>query len=131
MTLFVQICGAVFIAVILALTLKKTSKEFGLILAISVCTMTALVALRYLEPVLSFLQTLENLSGLDDSMVEILLKSTGIGIITDIAMLVCKDSGNESMGKSIQILGSAVILYLSIPLFHALIDLLQKILGEI
>ena len=50
---------------------------------------------------------------------------------TEIANLVCKDAGNESMGKSVQLLGTAVILYLSMPLFTALIDLLQKILGEL
>ena len=64
-------------------------------------------------------------------MVEILMKSTGIGIITEIANLVCKDAGNESMGKSMQLLGTAVILYLSLPLFQTLIELLQKILGEL
>ena len=74
---------------------------------------------------------LEELSGLDGDMVAILLKATGIGIVAEIANLVCKDAGNESMGKSLQLLGSAVILYLSIPLFTALIDLLQKVLGEL
>ena len=46
-------------------------------------------------------------------------------------VLVCKDAGNESMGKSMQLLGSAAILYLSVPLFAALLELLQKILGEL
>ena len=63
--------------------------------------------------------------------IEILMKATGIGIVTEIANMVCKDAGNESMGKSMQLLGSAVILYLSMPLFQVLIDLLQKILGEL
>ena len=93
--------------------------------------MTALAALHYLQPVISFLHMLEELSGLDGDMVAILLKATGIGIVAEIANLVCKDAGNESMGKSLQLLGSAVILYLSIPLFTALIDLLQKVLGEL
>ena len=128
MTLFVQICGAVFLAVVLVLALKSTSKEFAAVLAMVVCCLTTVAALNYLKPVLQFLQSLENLGNLDNTMVEILLKSTGIGIITDIAMLVCKDAGNESMGKAVQILGSAVILYLSVPLFTALIELLQKIL---
>jgi len=131
MTLFVQICGAVFLAVVLVLALKSTSKEFAAVLAMVVCCLTTVAALNYLKPVLQFLQSLENLGNLDNTMVEILLKSTGIGIITDIAMLVCKDAGNESMGKAVQILGSAVILYLSVPLFTALIELLQKILGGI
>ena len=131
MTPFLQISGAVLLAVILVLALKSYCKEISTILAITVCCLTGLTALRYLQPVLEFLKKLEDLGGLDDVMIEILMKSTGIGIITEIANLVCKDAGNESMGKSIQLLGTAVILYLSMPLFRALIDLMQKILGEL
>ena len=131
MTLYLQVCGAVLLAVILILSLKNTGKDIGAILAIAVCCMTSLVAMHYLQPVISFLQTLRTLGNLDSSMVRILLKATGIGIIAEITNLICKDSGNESMGKSMQLLGTAVIFYLSLPLFTAFIDLLQKILGEL
>lgn len=131
MTLFLQACGAVMLTVILVLTLKCHRSEIGVVLTIAACCLTALAALSYLQPVLSFIQTLVRLGGLNNDTVAILLKSTGIGILTEIASLVCKDSGNESMGKAIQLLGTAVILYLSIPLFNALIELMQKILGEI
>lgn len=131
MTLFLQVCGAVLLATILILALKGSGKDIAAVLAIAVCCMAALTALHYLEPVIAFVHTLDQLGGLNSTMTEILLKVTGIGIITEIANLVCKDAGNESMGKSLQLLGTAVILYLSMPLFSALIELLQKILGEI
>ena len=131
MTPFLQISGAVLLAVILVLALKSYCKEISTILAITVCCLTGLTALRYLQPVLEFLKKLEDLGGLDEVMIEILLKATGIGILSEIANLVCKDAGNESMGKSMQLLGTAVILYLSLPLFQTLIELLQKRLGEL
>ena len=131
MKLYLQVCGAILIAVILVLSLKSHNKEIGTILAIAACCMTALSALHYLRPVINFLHTLQTLGGLDRNMVSTLLKATGIGIVSEIANLVCKDAGNESMGKSMQLLGTAVILYLSMPLFTALIELLQKILGEL
>lgn len=131
MKLYLQVCGAVLLAVILVLALKSHSKEISAILAIAICVMTALAALHYLQPILTFLQALEDLGNLDSTMVSTLLKVTGIGMITEIAHLVCKDAGNESMGKTMQLLGTCVILYLSMPLFSALIELLQKILGEL
>ena len=131
MSLFLHISGAVLLAVILGLTLNSYCKEIGIILAITVCCLTALAALNYLEPILGFLKELEALGRLDGTMLEILMKAPGFGIVTEIANMVCKDAGNESMGKSMQLLGSAVILYLSMPLFLVLIDLLQKILGEL
>jgi len=100
-------------------------------LSITVCSIAAIAALRYLQPVLEFLGSIEKLTGLNNGMVETLLKVTGIGIITEVASLVCKDAGNESMGKAMQLLGTAVTLYLSLPMFNSLIELLQKILGDL
>ena len=131
MTLFLKTSGAVLVSLILVLTLKSHNKEIGTILAIAVCCLSAIAALSYLKPVLAFLQTLESLGKLDSAMVKTLLKVTGIGILTEIVTLVCKDSGNESMGKVLQLLGTTVILYLSLPLFNAMIELMQRILGEL
>ena len=131
MTLFLKVSGAVLLSIILVLALKSNAKEVSAVLAISVICLTALAALNYLRPVMDFIIKLEQLGELDESMIEILLKATGIGIVTEVTNLVCKDAGNESMGKAVQLLGTSVILYLSMPLFYALIELLQKILGEL
>ena len=131
MTAFLQVAAAVLLAVVLGLMLNKQGKDMGTVLSIAVCCMVAMIAISYLQPVVEFLQKLETLGGLDESMVGILLKAVGIGFVAEIAGLICSDAGNSSLGKSIQILGSAVILWLSIPLFNSLIELVQEILGEI
>lgn len=130
MTLFFQSCGVVILAVILILMLHG-SREMGTILSIAASAMAALIALNYLSPVMEFLETLETLGNLDGNLIEILLKAAGIGILTEIAALVCSDAGNASLGKAVQLLGTAAILWLSLPLFSALTQLLESILGEL
>ena len=83
----------------------------------------------HLQPVLNMIRTLEALGGLDETLISILLKVAGIGIISEIAALICTDTGNAALGKTLQLLGSAVILWMSIPLFTMLLELLQSILG--
>ena len=131
MTLYLQVSRVITLTIILVLALKSHCKEIATVLSITACCMAGIVALSYLQPVLEFLHHIEKLASLNNDMVETLLKVTGIGIITEITYLVCKDAGNESMGKSMQLLGTTVILYLSIPMFYSLIELLQKILGEL
>lgn len=131
MTLYLQICGGIFLSVILFVTLKVSGKDLSVALTVAVCCMVSLTALYYLKPIIAFVKTLESIGGLNRDMVTILLKATGIGIVSEISNLVCKDAGNESMGKSMQLLGTAVILYLSMPLFSELLELMQKILGEL
>lgn len=129
MGLFLKTCGAVLLTVILILTLGSHSKDMSLVLGIAVCTMVGIIALEFLRPVIEFVSKLEQIGGLNHSLIQILLKVIGIGLISEIASLVCSDSGSSSLGKTLKILGSAVILWLSLPLYSMLIDLLQRILG--
>ena len=131
MDLFLKATAAVLIAVILVLTMRRQEQDIGILLSLFVCCMVATVALRYLSPVFTFLTQLETLGKLDGDMLEILLKAVGIGMVSEIAGMVCTDSGNASLGKVLQIMGTAVILWLSIPLFTGLLDLIQEILGEL
>lgn len=131
MELFLQAAAAALLAVVLCLTLGKQGQDTAILLTIAVCCMICLIALNYLKPVLQFLNQLEQIGGLDGNMVTVLLKAAGIGFLSEIAGLVCSDAGNSSLGKSLQILGSAVILWLSIPLFQGLLELIGQILGEV
>ena len=124
-------CGAVFLSIILVSNLSGSRKDMASLLMLAVCTMLALTAAQYIGQILDFARELEDIGGIDGEMVRVLTKIVGIGVITEITVLVCADSGNSAMGKSMQLLGTAVIFYLSLPLFTAFIDLLQKILGEL
>ena len=127
MSLFWKAAAAVLLAVVLGLSLGK-QKDIGVLLTMAVCCM---VAISYLEPVLDFLRELETLGDLQGDMLGILLKAVGIGLVSEIAGLVCTDAGNGSLGKTLQMLGSAVILYLSLPIFTAMLELIREILREL
>lgn len=119
------------ITVVLGLALAKQGKDISLLLTIAVCAMVVAAAATYLEPVIDFFQRLEDVGKLDGGMLQTLVKIVGIGLLAEITGLICTDAGNASLGKSIQILASAVILWMSIPLLTALLELLEEILGAI
>ena len=129
MGLFLKGVSAVMITVVLSLALGKQGKETAGLLAIIVCCMVLGMAMDFWSPVAEFLEKLETLGDLNGDMTGTLFKVTGIGILTEIAALVCGDAGTASLGKTLQLLGSAVILWLSIPMFTSLLDLIQRILG--
>lgn len=131
MELFLKACGTALLAVILILVLGNQSKDLSVVLLTVACCLTALSALEYIKPVLALIHRLEQIGGLDGTLIRILLKAVGIGILTEFSALICTDSGSSSLGKGIQLLGSAVILWLCVPLFTMLLDLLQRIMGEL
>lgn len=131
MTGYFQAIGAVLIAVILVLLISSGDRSYASLLTMAVCTIVLILGLTYLEPVVAFLRELEALGNLQSDLVRVLLKVGGIGILTEITALLCADSGNASMAQSIKMLGSGVILWLSLPVFQALLELIQDILGGI
>lgn len=131
MELFWKAAGAVLVALILTLTLGKWQKDISVVLTMAVCCMVMVITITYLEPVLDFLRQLEALGDLQNDILGILLKALGIGLVSQIAGMVCADAGNTSLGKTVEMLGGAAILYLSIPIFSAFLELIQRILGEI
>lgn len=131
MSIFLKAAAAVLVTVVLYLVISKRDKDISFMLTTVVCCMVIAGALQYLEPVFSFVEKLETLAGLDPDFFQVLLKSVGIGLIAEISALICTDVGNAALGKSLQIMATAVILWLSLPLFNSLIDLMLNILGEV
>lgn len=129
MALYLRAAAAVLIVLVLGQAISQ--KDISLVLSMLAAVMTGLMMLHYLEPVLNFLRELRQLGDLQGNMLEILLKILGIGMISEITQMVCKDSGNSSLSQAMQLLGTAVILWLSLPIFDALLKIIQKILGEI
>ena len=131
MDIFFQATAAVLLTVILYLTLNGQNKELALLLTLAVCCLVIIVAGRFIQPVVVFLEELQKAGQLDNSYLSVLLKVVGIAFLTEVASLVCTDAGNGTLGKSLQMLGTCVILWLSIPLLDALLALIQDILGEV
>jgi stage III sporulation protein AD len=131
MSTFLQVIAGALVSVVIGLALSKQGKDITLLLGITVCTMVLAAALVYLKPVMDFAQSLQQLSMLDSSMLRIMLKAVGISLIAEIACLICTDSGNGALSKGIQIFASVTVLCISVPLMKELLELIQKILGEI
>ena len=129
MELFWKAAAAVLIALVLGNAVRE--KELGLILSMTVCIMVGMILMEYLTPVGAFLKKLKELGDLQGEMLGILLKVLGIAIVTELTDTVCKDSGNASLGHGMVFLGTAVILWLSLPVFETLITMIQRILGEL
>lgn len=128
---FLQASAGVLLTVIMVLALGKEGKQSALLLVLAVCAMVGVLALGYLSPVVDFMKRLSAIGQINGQMLGILMKVVGIGLIGELASLICADSGHASLGKVLQILSAAVILRLALPLLEQLLELLERVLGEI
>ena len=121
----------VLLTVILSNAIGKQEKDIAVLLSMIACCIAAGTVISYIEPVLDFLRELEALGQLQEGFLGILLKAAGIALVTELTGMICSDAGNGSLGKTLHMLGSAVIMYLSIPIFRSLLTLIREILGQV
>ena len=131
MNIFIKATICILLSLILSVALSKHSKDFSLLLCLFVCCFVVIAAVQSLAPVITFIQKLQDYGKLNGEMVQILLKSVGIGFIAEIVSLICADAGNAALGKTLKFFASVIILMMSIPLLDSLITLVEEILGTI
>lgn len=131
MNAYMKAAGLVLVGVILCLVLSSQGKQFSTLITVAICAMVTIGALGYMRPILEFFTRLQTSGNWNSEFLSILLKAVGIGILSEIVSLVCTDSGNASLGKALQFMTVAVILWLSLPLFEGLMEIVEQLLGKL
>ena len=130
-TTFIQTAASAMIGIILILTIRGKNGEIALLLSIACCCIALFGVVQILTPVRDFIEALMITSKIDTDLIKNLMKILGIGLIGEITSSVCADSGNTAIGKTVQLAATAMILYLSLPLFTALLELVERIMGNL
>lgn len=131
MNLFWKAIVLALISALLGLQLNGIAREYVLLVTLAATIFLFTAVYTFLEPVVAFFHRLSELSNLDNSSLLILIKAFAISITGEMACSICSDTGNSALSKTLQMLTSAAILYLSLPMFSSLLDLLQNILGNL
>ena len=131
MDIFWKAIGGSLVALVLGLVLKKRNPDVTAVFDMLVCGMLLGLALVFLDPILEFLKQLAQIGGIDNEKLGILMKATALGIISQIVSMLCADAGNSALGKGIEFAAACAILWISLPLLSALMNLINETLGQL
>lgn len=128
MDTLLQVAGLGLIAVLLGLVLKKGNGVLALLLTLAACAAMTVSIVRLAEPVVSFLSELRQLAGLEPALLQPLLRTVGIGLLTQLTASVCADAGESTVARLIELCGSVLGIYTALPLLEAVLSLLRTML---
>ncbi len=131
METFWKAIAVIILTVILGVTLGKTEKDISVVLSVTACSIIMIIAMQYLEEVIAFLWQLSSKESEQIPSIKIILKITGVALVTELTTLISSDAGNSSLGKAVEILGNATILNLALPLLETFLTILQELMGLI
>ena len=124
----VKIIGIGLTALIVIIILKQYKPEFAVYVSIIAGVIILLMLMDKLSGVISLLKNLTNKTGVGSSFLKILLKITGIAILTEFATSICKDSGETAIASKVDLGGKIIIISISIPIITALLELIMNVL---
>jgi stage III sporulation protein AD len=124
----IKIIGVGFVTLILTVMLKDYRRDFAIYASLIGGAIILYYAIDYLKNIVSFLDSLVS-TGISKDFIVLLVKITGISILTEFAVSICRDMGESAIANKVDLGGKLLVISLSIPVISGtlsgLLELLQ------
>ena len=124
----VRIAAAAVTAALCAVVVRRQSPEIALVLGVGGCALVILYCSGALKSVMELADKLVQAGGLSPQVVEPVMKTAGIAIISRLAADFCKDAQEGGLASAVELAGTALSLAAALPLVSMVLDLLVQLL---
>ena len=124
----IKIIGIGLISLIFAIIVKQYKPEFAIYISLMAGIIILFLAIGKLTEVVKLLTNLASRTSVNGKFIKLLIKITGIAILTEFAVSVCKDAGENAIASKIDISGKIIIVAVSIPIISSLLETVTKVL---
>lgn len=123
-----KIIGIGFLTLIITIMLKEYKREYSIYSVLIGGAIIIFYSMDKISSIINFLQELSIKSEYNNAFISILLKITGISILTEYAVSICKDAGESSIANKVDFGGKIIVISMSIPIISTTLETLTKLL---
>lgn len=123
-----KIIGVGLVTAITALVLKATKPELAFAVTIAGGVIILIFAFDLLSASFQIFTEIAEKTGIDNSLVKIILKIVAIGYLVEFGAGIIEDFGSKSIADKLVLAGKVIIFTVSIPIIRSLISLIGSIL---
>ena len=116
-------------AVILAALLRKSAPEIALVMVLCVGLWVLYIVISGLGAIVALLEELVQLSGLSDALLEPVVKTVVLSILTRLTSELCRSAGEGGIASFVELAGTVFTLIVALPLIRVVMTLMTEILG--
>ena len=124
----IKVAAAAVAAALCAVVVRRQSPEIALALGIGACALIVLYCSGALTAVVDLADKLAETGNLSAQVVEPVMKTAGIAIVTRLAAEFCKDAKEGGLASAVELAGTALALAAVLPLMSAVLDVLTQLL---
>ena len=131
-----QLIGIAFLTAVTALLLRSTRPELSFAVTVAGCIILLLIVLDLVKDGLSVFGEIAETSGIDASLIKILLKMIGIGYLVEFSAGILNagilnDFGQNSVADKLVFAGKILVFVLAIPILESVVSLVGTLIGLI
>lgn len=123
-----KVIGIGFLTLIITMTLKEHRKEYAIYAVLIGGSISLLYSMGTIKSIIDFITEIALDSKYNNAFIKIILKITGIAILTEYAVSICKDLGENAIANKIDFGSKIIIISLSIPIISNTLESLTNIL---
>ena len=124
----IKIVGIGLIALVISIVLKQYRPEYAIYVSIVAGILILVFIMSKITGIINLLKAISDKTYINKQFLSILLKITGIAIITEFAVSICTDAGEKAIASKIEIGSKVIIIAMSIPIISSLLELIIEIL---
>ncbi len=115
-------------AVIFGALVKKSNREYAVLLAAGAAALILLAVLEQAGPLVSQIRDLAGSGAFQGDYLSVVLRAVGIAAAGQLVSSVCKDAGESALAYGVELAAKVAILASSLPLLTQLFGCLEEIL---
>ena len=123
-----KVAAAAIVAAVCAVVVRRQAPEIGLVLAVCAGALIMLYCSGALTAVTVLMDKLVETGGLSGQVVEPVLKTVGVAIVTRLSADFCRDAKEGGLASAVELAGTVLALLAVLPLMTAVLELLEQLL---
>ena len=124
----IKIIGIGFLTLIITIILKENKKEYAIYSVLIGGAIIILYSIGTIKTIVDFAKSLSVNLKYNNMFITLILKITGIAILTEYAVSICKDSGENAIANKIDFASKIIVISLSIPIISSTLESLNNLL---
>ena len=124
----IKVIGIGLLALIIIVILRQYKPEYAIYISLIAGVLILTFSLSQITDIVHLLKDMASKANMNSQFLGIILRITGIAILTEFAVSVCEDAGEKSIGHKIDLGGKMIIISLSLPIMTSLLETILKVL---
>ena len=129
MEAMVRVAAVAVAAVVLGAVLRRETPELALLLALAAGLWILVAVADGLGAVLALMGQLAGEAGLGEALVEPVVKTVALSILTRVTAEICRAAGEGGTAAFVETAGAVLALVAVLPLVRAVAQLMGELLG--